>query len=325
LQRKRRTFVSWRRKLEMERLIAEKKENIRILEEKVRDIEAQKSRLEQEKKERERQLQELWTRVDKVPSGWKDKIATLEMNKVRASINEENKTFMERVSRLTYDETTTTEEVDIAALRKQIAAEYDKRLKEELKNLQRLYTSHITGVKLSISELYKVKKSELDKIIIGLSGASRAEVDRILDEISRAKQEIIRLEEEKLKLTQKERELGEKLEEDRVTHEAMIKAKKEELAFLEGEYKGLHMEYKRFETERADYGSEVKRYESIIRPAEARIKVHAEPFLDGAPKSPSPPPSDDESSSSSSSSDGGGLGGGLGSSGAPRNRMPQDL
>jgi len=160
-----------------------------------------------------------------------------------------------------------------------------------------LYNDHITGVKLDIKKLYAVKKSELDEMLANLSGASRVEVDRILAEISRAKQEIIALEEEKLKLTQRERELGDKLEEERVSHEAMLKAKREEVAFLEREYSSLRVEYQSFESAKASHASEVARYESLIKPAEHKIKIHAQPFIDETEVAPV-----EESSSSSSSS-----------------------
>jgi len=282
---------------ELEGLISSKRENIRLLEEKVRIIESEKMKFEQDKKERERELHELQSRVESVPAGWKEKVATMEMNNVRASINNDRKTFMSRLSNLEWEENTVTQDVDIATLRKEIAADYDRKLKEELKHMKYLYNDHITGVKLDIKNLYAVKKSELDAMLANLSGASRVEVDRILAEISRAKQEIIALEEEKLKLTQRERELGDKLEEERVSHEAMLKAKREEVAFLEREYSSLRVEYQSFESAKASHASEVARYESLIKPAEHKIKIHAQPFIDETEIAPV-----EESSSSSSSS-----------------------
>merc|ERR1711962_1159177 len=153
---------------ELEGLISSKRENIRLLEEKVRIIESEKMKFEQDKKERERELHELQSRVESVPAGWKEKVATMEMNNVRASINSDRKTFMSRLSNLEWEENTVTQDVDIASLRKEIAADYDRKLKEELKHMKNLYA---------------VKKSELDAMLANLSGASRVDVDRILAEI----------------------------------------------------------------------------------------------------------------------------------------------
>jgi len=80
----------------------------------------------QDKKERERELHELQSRVESVPAGWKEKVATMEMNNVRASINNDRKTFMSRLSNLEWEENTVTQDVDIATLRKEIAADYDR-------------------------------------------------------------------------------------------------------------------------------------------------------------------------------------------------------
>merc|ERR1712004_63170 len=93
----------------------------------------------------------------------------------------------------------------------------------------------------------------------------------ILEEFRNAKKEIIRLENEKMELTQRERELAEQLEEDRIKHMAMIKAKREEVAFLQSEYESFSVKITSFEGQRASYDSEVQRFESIIKPAEKRI------------------------------------------------------
>merc|ERR1712089_51094 len=63
----------------------------------VQIIESEKMKFEQDKKERERELHELQSRVESVPAGWKEKVATMEMNNVRASINSDRKTFMSRL------------------------------------------------------------------------------------------------------------------------------------------------------------------------------------------------------------------------------------
>merc|ERR1719210_1553290 len=265
---------------EMERMISEKRSHISQLEEKVRVIEMERQQLEYSKREREKQLLELQTKMDELPAGWKEKIATIEMNSVRASINEDRKTFMSRLSQVEYDESTVTQEVDIAALRKEIAAEYEKRLKDELQKMQCLYNDHISGVKIEVQKLYSIKKEELDRMMRSLSGDSKANIDKILEEFRNAKKEIIRLENEKMELTQRERELAEQLEEDRIKHMAMIKAKREEVAFLQSEYESFSVKITHFEGQKASYDSEVRRFESIIRPAEQRITLHAEPFID---------------------------------------------
>merc|ERR1712209_328229 len=239
----------------MERMISEKRSHISQLEEKVRVIEMERQQLEYSKREREKQLLELQTKMDELPAGWKDKIATIEMNSVRASINEDRKTFMSRLSQIEYDESTVTQEVDIAALRKEIAAEYEKRLKDELQKMQYLYNDHISGVKIEVQKLYSIKKEELDRMMRSLSGDSKANIDKILEEFRNAKKEIIRLENEKMELTQRERELAEQLEEDRIKHMAMIKAKREEVAFLQSEYESFSVKITSFEGQRASYDS----------------------------------------------------------------------
>merc|ERR550539_825238 len=150
--------------------------------------------LEYSKREREKQLLELQTKMDEVPAGWKEKIATIEMNSVKASINEDRKTFMSRLSQVEYDESTVTQGVDIATLRKEIAAEYEKRLKDELQKMQYLYNDHISGVKIEVQKLYSIKKEELDRMMMNLSRDSKANIDKILEEFRNAKMEIIRLE-----------------------------------------------------------------------------------------------------------------------------------
>merc|ERR1711936_1165438 len=238
---------------EMERMIAEKRSHISQLEEKVRVIEMERQQLEYSKREREKQLLELQTNMGELPADWKNNLALIEMNNVVNVVNADRKTFMSRLSKVEYDESTVTQQVDIEALKKEIAAEYDKRLKDELKNMKHLYNDHISGVKIEVQKLYSVKKEELDKLMRNLSGESKADIDRILEEFKKAKMEIIELERKKLDLTQRERELAEQLEEDRIKHQAMIKAKKEEVAFLESEYESFKIKITHFEGQRVSY------------------------------------------------------------------------
>ena len=70
--------------------------------------------------------------------------------------------------------------------------------------MKHLYNDHISGVKIEVQKLYSVKvkiiasinchhhnnsfqKEELDKLMRNLSGESKADIDRILEEFKKAK------------------------------------------------------------------------------------------------------------------------------------------
>ena len=98
-----------------------------------------------------------------------------------------------------------------------LAAAHNKnRLKDELQKMQYLYNDHITGVKIEVQKLYSIKvvchlhimtipicsispssaalswpyilqKEELDRMMRSLSGDSKANIDKILEEFRNAK------------------------------------------------------------------------------------------------------------------------------------------
>ena len=95
-----------------------------------------------------------------------------------------------------------------------LAAAHNKnRLKDELQKMQYLYNDHISGVKIEVQKLYSIKvvchlhiitittspssaalswsyilqKEELDRMMRSLSGDSKANIDKILEEFRNAK------------------------------------------------------------------------------------------------------------------------------------------
>merc|ERR1719431_791447 len=283
---------------EIEASTSAKRIRIQELEEKLRTIEMERQRLEKTRMTRETELAELQAQINDVPDGWVNRMSQVKVNNVRGSINADKRDFITRLSNLEWVQTTTTQSINTENIHNEIKKEYDIRLEQELKNMKHLYSAQLSDVKLSIENIYSHKIKELTGHRSEWNAKAKAEVDEILARLRNAKRQIIELEEQKLKLTQKERELGEKLEEDEASYKAMLAAKKEEIKFLETEYESLYREYSMFESERASYSKEVKRYSTLIQPAEIRVSKHAEQFIEQGEA-----PRDDSSSSSSSSSE----------------------
>jgi len=247
---------------------------------------------------REKELAELQSKVISAPDGWIERKSVVSYNNAINTVNKDKKDFIDRLSKLEWVETRTTQSINTQEIHDKIKKDYDDRLREELEKMRLLYGNQLSEVKLSIEKIYSSKIKELMGQRNEWNSKAKAEVDEILARLQNSKAEIIKLEEQKLKLTQKERELDEKLKEDEVSYEAMLAAKRKEIDFLEQEYKSLHMEYGKFESERSSYSYEVQRYSNLIKPAEERVSKHAEQFIDGTVRQES------SSSSSSSSSDG---------------------
>merc|ERR1712215_102629 len=225
----------------------------------------ERQRLEQTRMSREKELAELQSKVISAPEGWIERKSVVSYNNAINTVNKDKKDFIDRLSKLEWVETRTTQSINTQEIHDKIKKDYDDRLREELEKMRLLYGSQLSEVKLSIEKIYSSKIKDLTSEKNKWSGTAKAEVDEILARLRNAKRQIIELEEQKLKLTQKERELGEKLEEDEASYKAMLAAKKKEIEYLEQEYNSLYMEYGKFEKEKSSYSYEVKRYHDLIK------------------------------------------------------------
>jgi len=274
---------------------------IRILEEKLSKIQMERERLERIKIEREQTLADLINKVDIVSDNWGIAQTQISVNAVRASINEEQRRFINAVNSKEWEEETTSTSFDKNKIRDDIKAWYDKRLLEELEKLRAEYNDFYTQVNVSTKNIYKDKIAELKAKLGELTPDEQRDIEEILRKLREAKEKIKQLEILKLELSQKERALNEGLEEDEAYWKAKIEEKKNEIKFLEGELSFLSYRYEEISKSGGAYSAaEVKRYSDLIQGAKVtRVEEHAKLFLEGVEKLRK----SSSSSSSSSSSD----------------------
>merc|ERR1719445_1147739 len=121
------------------------------LEMKLRNIELEREKLERIRMEKEEELSKMQGHIITAPDGWAENMAQVKINNVRASVNSETSEFLNKLSSLQWEESTTKQEmVDEQKIRWAIKKEYDERLKDEIDKMGHLYNSQPREVRTSI-------------------------------------------------------------------------------------------------------------------------------------------------------------------------------
>merc|ERR1711915_843603 len=194
---------------EIEAKINEKRIKIQELEARLKQIEMERQRLEQTRMSREKELAELQSKVISAPEGWIERKSVVSYNNAINTVNKDKKDFIDRLSKLEWVETRTTQSINTQEIHDKIKKDYDDRLREELEKMRLLYGNQLSEVKLSIEKIYSSKIKELMGQRNEWNSKAKAEVDEILARLQNSKAE--------------------------VSYEAMLAAKRKEIDFLEQE------------------------------------------------------------------------------------------